>query len=40
MQRQQTNKQTDVSSSEHEIDCLVYNLYGLSENEIKIVEGV
>lgn len=35
-----TNKQTDVSSSEHEIDCLVYNLYGLSENEIKIVEGV
>lgn len=34
------NKQTDVSFSEHEIDCLVYNLYGLSENEIKIVEGV
>ena len=35
-----TNKQTDVSLSEYEIDCLVYNLYGLSENEIKIVEGV
>lgn len=34
------NKQTDVSLSEYEIDCLVYNLYGLSEDEIKIVEGV
>lgn len=33
------NKQIDVSLSEHEIDCLVYNLYGLSEKEIKIVEG-
>ena len=34
------NKQIDVSLNEHEIDCLVYNLYGLSEKEIKIVEGV
>ena len=34
------NKQTDVSLSEHEIDCLVYNLYGLSEDDVKIVEGV
>lgn len=34
------NKQIDVSLIEHEIDCLVYNLYGLSEKEIKIVEGV
>ena len=34
------DKQTDVSSIENEIDRLVYNLYGLSDNEIKIVEGV
>ena len=34
------NKQTDVSSAEKEIDILVYNLYGLSEDEIKIVEGI
>ena len=33
------NKQVDVSSTESEIDRLVYNLYGLSEDEIKIVEG-
>ena len=34
-----TDKQTDVSTIENEIDSLVYNLYGLSEDEIKIVEG-
>ena len=34
------NKQADVSSTESEIDRLIYNLYGLSEKEIKIVEGV
>ena len=34
------DKQIDVSSIENEIDRLVYNLYGLSDNEIKIVEGV
>jgi len=34
------DKQTDVSSIESEIDRLVYNLYGLSDNEIKIVEGI
>ena len=34
------DKQTDVSSIESEIDRLVYNLYGLSEDEIKIVEGL
>ena len=34
------DKQADVSSIESEIDHLVYNLYGLSDNEIKIVEGV
>ena len=34
------DKQADVSSIESEIDRLIYNLYGLSDNEIKIVEGV
>lgn len=33
------DKQADVSSIESEIDRLIYNLYGLSDNEIKI-EGV
>jgi hypothetical protein len=33
------DKQIDVSSIEFEIDHLVYDLYGLSENEIKIVES-
>ena len=29
----------DSSGSQHEIDELVYNLYGLTEEEIAIVEG-
>ena len=29
----------DVSALEAEIDCLVYQLYGLTEEEIAIVEG-
>jgi hypothetical protein len=29
----------DVESIDRAIDCLVYELYGLSEEEIKIVEG-
>lgn len=33
------DKQADVTPIESEIDRLVYNLYGLSDNEIKIVEG-
>ena len=33
------DKQADVSSTENEIDHLVYELYGLSEEDIKIVEG-
>lgn len=33
------NSRTDTSLEENEIDRLVYNLYGLSEDEIKIVEG-
>ena len=32
------DKQADVSSTENEIDHLVYELYGLSEEDIKIVE--
>ena len=34
------NKQADVSSTESEIDRLIYNLYGLSEDDVKIVEGI
>jgi hypothetical protein len=33
------NPQTDTSKLEAEIDQLVYELYGLSEEEIAIVEG-
>ena len=33
------NPQADTSAEEAEIDRLVYQLYGLSEDEIKIVEG-
>ena len=33
------NPQADTSKEETEIDRLVYALYGLSEDEIKIVEG-
>jgi len=31
--------QADTSALEGEIDQLVYQLYGLSEDEVKIVEG-
>ena len=33
------NPQADTSTWEEEIDQLVYQLYGLTEDEIKIVEG-
>ena len=33
-------RQADTSSWEREIDEMVYQLYGLMEEEIKIVEGV
>ena len=33
------NTQMDSSNLENEIDGLVYSLYGLSEDEIKIVES-
>ncbi len=32
-------KQKHVKRLEHEIDQLVYKLYGLTEEEIKIIEG-
>lgn len=33
------NKQTKIRELERQIDQLVYKLYGLTEDEIKIVEG-
>ena len=33
------NPQADTPAIESEIDKLVYELYGLTEEEIKIVEG-
>ena len=38
MQSKQENFSTDTSALEYEIDRLVYQLYGLTEDEIKIVE--
>ena len=35
-----TDKNKDTSQEEREIDRLVYQLYELTEEEIKIVEGV
>jgi len=32
-------KQATVKEYEHQIDQMVYNLYGLTPEEIKIVEG-
>lgn len=34
-----TSDTSDTSELEHEIDELVYELYGLTEDEIAIVEG-
>lgn len=33
------NPQVDTSAWEREIDELVYELYGLTEDEVKVVEG-
>jgi hypothetical protein len=33
------NPQADTSKWEREIDKLVYELYGLTEEEVKVVEG-
>jgi hypothetical protein len=35
----QSDTTADTSDLEQQIDKLVYELYGLSEEEIKIVEG-
>jgi len=34
------SKQADTRTLEHEIDVMIYELYGLSDEEIKIVVGV
>jgi hypothetical protein len=34
------NPQADTSKWEEEIDQLVYQLYGLTEDEVRIVEGI
>ena len=31
---------TDIDTTDKEIDAMVYKLYGLSEEEIKIVENI
>ena len=38
-QKKQLNPQADTTAEEREIDRLVYDLYGLTEDEIAIVEG-
>ena len=35
-----TRFQRQIDATDHEIDRLVYDLYGLAEEEIKIVEGM
>ncbi|WP_338218979.1 hypothetical protein [Algoriphagus sp. oki45] len=37
--RQWKALQTDIDRIDREIDALVYELYGLTEEEIRIVEG-
>jgi len=39
MERKQSNSAADISSLEKEIDKKVYELYGLTDEEIKIIEG-
>ena len=36
---EQTLLQRQIDATDHQIDKLVYELYGLTEEEIKIVEG-
>lgn len=40
LEKKRQNPDADTSDLEEKIDCLVYELYGLTEEEIKIVEGV
>jgi len=39
LETKQFNPSADTSALESEIDHLVYQLYGLTDGEIKIVEG-
>lgn len=39
LSKKKLNPQSDILDLENEIDSLVYSLYGLSEDEIKIVES-
>ena len=39
MASKRANPQADTSALEQEIDRLVYELYGLTEEEIAVVEG-
>ena len=39
LDKKRVNPQVDIGNLEEEIDQLVYHLYGLTEEEIKIVEG-
>jgi adenine-specific DNA-methyltransferase len=39
LEMKKSNPQTDTTELEREIDQLVYQLYGLTETEIKLVEG-
>ena len=39
LSKKKLDPQSDISDLENEIDSLVYSLYGLSEDEIKIVES-
>jgi len=36
---EQTTLQRQIEATDSQIDALVYELYGLNEEEIKIVEG-
>ena len=36
---EKTMLEREIASTDRQIDALVYELYGLSEEEIKIVEG-
>jgi hypothetical protein len=36
---EQTGLQRQIEATDHQIDALVYELYGLTEEEIRIVEG-
>ena len=37
--QEQTALARQIAATDAQIDCLVYDLYGLSEDEIRIVQG-